>query len=589
MQNGRPSRQLTPSMFFFGPESERPVQEVREPMLRPGSSHRAASPEPTSIRVPQKHPRELGPNGMGETTPQPAVKRSRKTANPVGERNGARKTSAPPMVPPGSTSVDVDAVNGHMAVQNIQSPPAVERMEENGIVVNGIHPEDHMDVDTDGEPQPDSAVDVIPPPIATLSSGPSIGVQVTPAKVANLIPSTIILETLNDKQLAQSAWSPHDHSILTSRGDTTCGIWRPYNSFGRPAFQELLSYRDGQESLVTALAWEPTGSVLAVATCTQGIGELHLFDGRSLDLLETLPASQRAIVQLKFQKAGFRLLGLAPYEDDSAASSILMWDVSNNGQTPAEPLSIQVPETLEDIDCALFEGNGIACAVGGKAAYQLRALSDLQVEIKYSSVRVGGNDRWAFVKCSWRNANDSLLVTASSESGRIWLPSTRDLAVDAHQAPITGLQIRPAPAVGPGQLSTSEFATSSEDGSIKVWKVNHGNSTIDQVIKLGFGRPVMVKALSYSPDGFCLAGSCDDSVRIWNAEHVYNAMATWQSSNDWKGNNVKDEEMMSNGAMSSINGDAAGSTTDHSLTWDLDSKKLAFGLGSQVRYFNINL
>ena len=571
-------------MFFFGPESERPVQEVREPVLRPSSSHRPPSPEPTSLQVPRKRPGEGGPNGIGELTPQPAIKRSRKAASSTGaERNGARKTSAPPLTTSDAAPMNADVTNGQApAVQDARSPSPTEGAEENGTFVNGFRPEDRMDVDTDGELPPETSIEPLPPLVHTLTSGDSIGIQVAPAKIADLLPSTTIIDAPNDRHLTQTSFSPHEQSILTSRGDYTCGVWRTLNSaLGKPSFHELLNYRDVDGSLVTALAWEPTGSMLAIATYTQGFGELHLFDGRSLDLLETLPASQRAILRLQFQKAGFRLVGLAPFDDDSAASSILFWDLSN-GLSSAEPLSVTVPETLEDIDCALFDGNGVACAVGGQAVYQCRAFTELEVEQKWTSIMFPGNDRWAFVKCSWRSPNDSLLVVASSESGRIWLPSKDIKKSDAHQAAITGLQIRPATTAGVGQLSTSDFATSSEDGTIKVWQVNQARESIDQLAKLTFGRPILLKTLAYSPDGFCLAGASHAGVRIWNAEHGYNQMAVWQGSDEWKGNSLRDEDLMSNGAMSSINGDGNGGALDYSLTWDLDSKKLAFGLGSQV-------
>ena len=571
-------------MFFFGPESERPVQEVREPVLRPSSSHRPPSPEPTSLQVPRKRPGENGPNGIGELTPQPAIKRSRKAASSTGaERNGARKTSAPPLTTSDAAPINTDVTNGQApAVLDTRSPSPTEGAEENGTIVNGFRPEDRMDVDTDGELPPETSIEPLPPIVNTLTSGDSIGIQVAPAKIADLVPSTTIIDAPNDRHLTQTSFSPHEQSILTSRGDYTCGVWRTLNSaLGKPSFHELLNYRDADESLVTALAWEPTGSMLAIATYTQGFGGLHLFDGRSLDLLETLPASQRAILRLQFQKAGFRLVGLAPFDDDSAASSILFWDLSN-GLSSAEPFSVTVPETLEDIDCALFDGNGVACAVGGQAVYQCRAFTELEVEQKWTSIMFPGNDRWAFVKCSWRSPNDSLLVVASSESGRIWLPSKDIKKSDAHQAAITGLQIRPATTAGVGQLSTSEFATSSEDGTIKVWQVNQARESIDQLAKLTFGRPILLKTLAYSPDGFCLAGASHAVVRIWNAEHGYNQMAIWQGPGEWKGNSLRDEDLMSNGAMSSINGDGNGGALDYSLSWDLDSKKLAFGLGSQV-------
>ncbi|KAI9879438.1 MAG: hypothetical protein M1823_006835, partial [Watsoniomyces obsoletus] len=164
-------------MFFFGPESERPVQEIREPVLRPTSSHRPISPDSAALRVPPKHGRETGPNGIGETTPQPASKRSRKATSTGPERNGARKSSAPPLAPPGSAPMEVDLINGQASsAPEAHSRAASEGVEEHTTLANGVPQDDHMDVDTDGELQPDLATEVVPPPV-TLTNGPSVGVQ----------------------------------------------------------------------------------------------------------------------------------------------------------------------------------------------------------------------------------------------------------------------------------------------------------------------------------------------------------------------------------------------------------------------------
>ena len=60
-------------------------------------------------------------------------------------------------------------------------------------------------------------------------------------------------------------------------------------------------------------------------------------------------------------------------------------------------------------------------------------------------------------------------------------------------------------------------------------------------------------------------------------------MANWKGDESvWKGNSLKDDDLVSNGAMSSLNGEGLASGADHSLSWHTDSKKLAFALGSQV-------
>jgi WD40 repeat protein len=235
------------------------------------------------------------------------------------------------------------------------------------------------------------------------------------------------------------------------------------------------------------------------------------------------------------------------------------------------------------LDCGYGDGNGYAFATGGGAVYQCRAFNELEVEQKYTSFPTG-LDKWSFVRYSWRSQHDTLLVAASSETGRLWLPD-RDLKQDAHQAAITSLQIRPQQLDGQTALSTSEFATSSEDGTLKVWRYDRGRESLTTLAKLSLGVPQLLKTLAYSPDGFCLAGASYGIVRIWNAEHGYNQMANWEGHGSvWTGNSLKDDDLVSNGTMSSVNGEGFAMGADHSLTWHTDSKKLAFALGSQVCY-----
>ena len=571
-------------MFFFGPESEKQLSEQREPVPRPSSSHRAPSPETTLI-VPRKRTSENGPNSVSEGTPQPTIKRSRKAAkDPAIERNGPiRKPSATAVPPPPSTGMDVDAVNGHPPpVQGTRSPSVDPvpnpNFNEEHAGMNGVRTDDQMDVDSDddqlGEPSPEMPSPIIP----TLTTGDSIGIQVAPAKIADLGPSTTVLNMPGASQLNQACWRPQDQNVIVASGESICSVWRTQQD--TPSHQDLIAIPRGDAKTITSVAWEPNGKALAVATWSEHGGELHLYDSQEFGLLETLPAAQRAIVKMRWHASGFRLVGLAPFDDQSGASNIVLWDLSG-ATTTAGPMSVGVPETLEDVDCAVTESSGFAFAAGGEAVYECRAYGELEVEQKYSSLP-RGSDKWTFVKCSWRHPDDKLLIAASSETGRIWLPD-RDVKKDAHKAGITGLQIRPHLLNGRPALSTSEFATSSEDGTIKVWLYNHITGSLETTSKLMLGAAQLLKSLSYSPDGFCLAGASYGIVKIWNAEHAYHQMASWEGKEEvWRGNSLKDDDLVSNGAMSSINGE--GSTgIDHSLSWDSDSKRLAFALGSQVR------
>lgn len=594
-QNGRPSKQLNPSMFFFGPESERPRPELSEDI-----ASQAPSPENPSI-IPRKHPRDSNINGLPEPATQPAPKRSRKTVA-GSERNGSstRKPSGPAVHAAPTSAMDLDITNGHPpSTSDARSPSATEPgPDENGIHINGIKHDDRMDIDDDPleaerhviEPSAERA----PSPVHTLSNGASIGIQVAPAKVANLSPSTIVLNTQDPlavgppRHVTRVSWRPGHTGTVTAMGDNFCGTWkltdRSTKSEAQTPFQGLVE--SAESEFMSALAWEPDGEVLALATYSSQSGQLHLFDGQELALLEALPASQRAITSLQWHGRGLRLLGIAPYDNDgnsttdNSGSSILLWDLSNS-PTVGGPLSISVPEILVDMDAASFNGNGIVCAAGQNSVYLCRAFSELEIAERWVS-DANDNDQWTFVRCASHD-REAILVAASAETRCLWMPSKGVTKRDAHDGPITGLELRPRMPTLTTASWRQEFATSSMDGTAKVWAYDPDSLTILCINKLTIGHASPLMTLSFSPDGFCLAGASYDTIRIWNAEHGYNHMATWKGELDkWHGSQLRDDDIMSIGGVSSMNGDALQTSADHALTWDSESKKLAFGLGSQV-------
>jgi len=232
------------------------------------------------------------------------------------------------------------------------------------------------------------------------------------------------------------------------------------------------------------------------------------------------------------------------------------------------------------IDCASHGDNNILCAAGENAVYYCRTSGEMVVEQKWISP-LGDQCQWTFVQCAWRGADNAILIAASAESSRLWMPDKNVLKRDAHHAAITGLQIRPWSS---NSYAGPQFATSSMDGTIKIWQHTQNSTSIDTIAKVTMGNANPVMALSYSPDAFCLAGASYGIARVWNAEHDYHHMGEWSGTGtDWQGDKLRDDDMMSIGGMStSANGDTASSSTDHSLVWDVDSKKLAFSLGAQV-------
>jgi WD40 repeat protein len=152
-----------------------------------------------------------------------------------------------------------------------------------------------------------------------------------------------------------------------------------------------------------------------------------------------------------------------------------------------------------------------------------------------------------------------------------------------HQAFITGLELRPNQAVHPSQTSVHEFATSSMDNTIKVWRFDSINNKFESLFKVHMGLSSPVMTLSYSPDGFYVAGASYDQIKIWKAESGVQPIAHWDGQgSDWHGTTLKLRDQDANGDVRSTSDGQLEFDADHSLNWDADSKKLAFGLGNQV-------
>ena len=102
-------------------------------------------------------------------------------------------------------------------------------------------------------------------------------------------------------------------------------------------------------------------------------------------------------------------------------------------------------------------------------------------------------------------------------------------------------------------------------------------------MKLSMGQTSPVLALSYSSDGFYMAGASYDQVKIWNAERRGPPVAQWDGQGTaWHGASLKLHDVAGNREVESDDGNRQDPDPDHSLSWDADSKKLALGLGNQV-------
>lgn len=582
-------------MFFFGPESagEDDQSYEKEAMLKDADLARGVSPASTVANATKKL-RDTASMTIDEGTPQPA-KRGRKPAQSLSaDRNGvsARKVSA---------TTDPDAVNGHGPSRpDLASSSVGENNIDESALVNGNH-EDRMDVDNEQPasaepadlPMADQTEEVLPPLIPTLTRGESRAIQVAPAKVSNLVPSSAILSLESSQNVVKALWQPTDAATLIAQGDKFCGVWNLAGQNLHPDSVKPMPsslFSSGDIGYVTAAAWNSNGSLFAVATFSEQEGQIHLFDGQELSLLESLPASQRAVTILRWNSSPFRLVGIAPVKEEDgsylSSSTLLSWSLTQ-GSIISAPMSLQLPSTIFDITCGQSSGADEVYAAGEGAVYRCSGFPEIAIDQQWLSPGGHGRDNWTFIRCEKSSNASPAIIAAAENTASLWAPDRNLIQKHVHDDAITGLEIRPRRHPSNGAYRELEFATSSLDGTIKVWQMNQNSTGFACLHVLQLEPTLPLMSVSYAPDGFCLAGVSYNIARIWNAEYNYNLMASWEGQEpEWRGSHIRDEDLASAGGRSSINGDGVPASPDHALAWHSDSKRLAFGLGSQVAVIN---
>lgn len=526
-----------PSNYFFGPTAFDPEKHQGPIDAGVSADQPPASP---SDKVAQDGVAINGHSTTETAAPQNNVRTARKADR--AETNGDE------------ISMDVDSTNGILNERKpdiTESPSANETatLDGDGDVSMGVRPASH-------DQEPPAA------PTFTLTTGHSVGVQITPAKAADLSPDTTILDVADRDHVTTTLWRPQDPTVVVAAGDAFCNLYKL--SSNAPPVREKLVENKGDNVWVSAVAWDPLGQKLAVATYNDMRGSVTMYDvaGNAVDLLPEVP---RMISSLKWADGGLQLIVVA---SDSKISELVLWDDS------LRPEEFPPPQIVDDsiLDISWL-GRNQAFACGGTSVYQCDVDSSIHLIKTFS---FGDPEQpWTFIRCA--NVGSSpVAVAASSSNASLWIP-THDMHLnDAHDGHLTAIQLSPEPSKQPSQPLI--LASSSTDDTIKLWYIDLESRKFHCLHRLSLGQSLPVLATCFSPDGYAIAAAGKNALSIWNSQRGGTAMATWKSPNTTKTEHEGDESPGVNGHNGSIE-----DVQDRSLTWDADGKKLAFGFGNQVR------
>lgn len=519
---------ISPSSYFFGPE---PLDAEALKSQGGGPVH------------------EAGDHG----TDQPTSK--------IAETNGHLTTTAVthPSRPKKSRKGEVDGDGDAMEIDAT-----------NGIVHEPPFPANVVDGDGDVSMAQDQEP-VAAPPIFTLTNGHSVGVQITPAKAADLSPNTTILDVAVSGHVTNTLWRPRDPTVVAAAGDTFCSLWKLPSSSSMPVEEKLIE-NNGDNTCVSAIAWDSTGQKLAVATYSDMRGSITMYDvhGNAVDLLPEVP---RMITGLHWAEQSSHLVVVA---SDSKISELALWDDS------VRPDEFPSPQVVDNsIYDFIWLNDRQAYACGDGAVYQCDVDSRINISQTFSSG--GTNAAWTYVRCADREGSP-VVVTASTEDARIWVP-THDMVLDnAHQSEITAIELRSQSPRSDSERQSPHLvlASSSTDDTVKVWNIDLDLKCFNCVHRLFLGPSTPALTSSISPDWYALAAASKDKLYIWNIERGGVPMASWTVPDH-------EEKKKEDGPNGSLNAHSVSEELlpVRSLSWDADGKRLAFGFGKQVAIVNM--
>ena len=588
-------------MFYFGPASAQrlptPNGNLDEDEAKSESN---SSPQPRQGKVSRKNPRE---NGTSYESEGRAVKRSRRSNGNTTNGSSAQ----------GGERMDIDQ-NGYSTTTNTHGeatgrrdiaaagsdsppPPASIATATAAAAAGGMNI-DAAEVDLDASASAnvnadDAALQVQPtasrPP--TLTNGCSVGVQSD--KVAELGPGTTVLR-VPDKNVTHATWNPRDPSVLATGGSTLCRIWslayaqpspETATSSGWKQYTHADMFDPMDTSFVTSMAWSPDGEYLAIARYTPAPVASGAISIRTKTggIVDELPGGQDMVLNLSWNASGTFILGVAHSTD--ADSTLVVWD-ARSGQA-MQPFQLRTAV----LDAAWTDDRSfIVCGAGIIATSHIenRGIEALQSQHSES----GAPFEWSRIR--FDPITRSVAVAAESSGDLAIIDAAATFrAHRAHDADITALAFQPLSTPSAhAESSPRLLATSSTDGAITIWDATRP-FTIIQHLSLGRASPAL--AVSFTPDGYLVAAASWNKVLFWHAEGGGMPKATWKGKEgEWQSGATSttnaasvpgiEEQRRRNG---DAEGDGMGEGDEdtepvHSLSWDADGGKLAYGLNDQV-------
>ncbi|KIH94726.1 WD repeat protein [Sporothrix brasiliensis 5110] len=415
------------------------------------------------------------------------------------------------------------------------------------------------------------------------TDGPEQGTQVD--KVEELAPDTTFLRLAPDfvadsNSLMESQqpghenpivlhceWNPTNPAVLAAAGtDALARIWT-ISRAGEPvadhvngldkSYKDLVDEDGAQHSTVTALAWNPSGTSIALATEAGSKSRVGIWspDGT---LLHQYNVREPPVIKLRWHPNGTSILGVAPEGSGTlvtvfsalaaGVSSYLLKDHDLSG----DPLDVAWTSETSFLVC------------GGDLLAAFSVTENGIVPAR--TFNTGKDERFTTVQYDPL----SRIAATASERGVIdlWDENGERRTISAHIGLITSLAWQPL------QSTTAPdderlLASGGEDGAITIWNAR----LPDSKPKCSMTMDLPVMAVAFTPDGAFIAGATPDRILIWKVGDHAIPRASWR------------REPHPGWHSPRLNNDGDDEDT-HCLCWDATGQKLAYGVNNRLAVIN---
>jgi transducin (beta)-like 1 len=396
--------------------------------------------------------------------------------------------------------------------------------------------------------------------------------SVATEKARDLLPLSSFIKWPTQKAISHCVWSPEEPGPVLIGGTNCLRLYAVKSDQSAEAMFRDIDIPGVLEFDVEALCW--TGRNEAVASISdrnasdddQVAQIIHIWDwGIEVDVLNSVSG---VVFSLQYNPSSQLMLALS----GGSLTTITIYKIGDG--LPKPLCSKELPDNNLYDASWMTRTKFIACGTNILQIYEFTTSERGTFEIRLLQTH-DMRKQWFRIKYD-PVCEIAALVDEDMRVLRQYGVATEDTRTQAFtDSVITDFAFQPIPNPDTYDPTTSPrlLATSTDDGIVRLWDVLNPFTCVHKLSVPGYADAVTMKQISFSPDGFFLAGCGFDTVAVWKPEEGGQPRALWRCTDTEQWRSVPAED---------ADDDDMELDWVHALGWDADGHRLVFSLQDQV-------